>query len=83
MGRVSLFAYEQLRDGDTAPVDAFADSRDISLVAVYETDGMVQNIALVRHFRRGAKVPAEYLPGSPFIDFADDDSPTDEDEDEE
>jgi len=78
VARIALFGYEQLRDGDMAPVDAFSDSRDISLCGVFEVDGIVENIALVRHFRHGQKVPAEYLPTHPFLEFVDDDSPTDE-----
>ncbi len=79
VARISLYAYEQLRDGDIEPADAFSDSRDISLCAVYEVDEMVENIALVRHFPHAGDVPVEYLPSSPFLEFCDDDSPTDED----
>jgi hypothetical protein len=82
VARISLYNYEQLRDGDVEMAEAFADGRDISFCAVYEVDGIVENIALVRRFRRGHDVPAEYLPPSPFLEFADEDSPTDEFADE-
>jgi hypothetical protein len=78
VGRISYYGYEQLRDGDTEAVDAFADGRDLSLCAVFAPGAVVQNIALVRHFRRADKIPGEYLPGSPFLQFADsEDSPDD------
>jgi hypothetical protein len=78
VGRISYYGYEQLRDGETEAVDAFADGRDLSLCAVFAPGAVVQNIALVRHFRRADKIPAEYRPGSPFLQFADGgDSPDD------
>jgi hypothetical protein len=76
---ISIFGYEQLRDGDVRLSDAFSESRDISLSAVFEVDGAVENIALVRRFRRAADVPVRYLPPSPFIEFSEEDAPTDED----
>ena len=82
VARISLYNYEQLRDGDVEMAQAFADGRDISFCAVYEVDGIVENIALVRRFRHGDDVPAEYLPPSPFLEFADEDSPADEFADE-
>jgi hypothetical protein len=78
VARISRYRYEQLRDGDVEMAEAFADGRDISFCAVYEVDGIVANIALVRRFRHGDDVPSEYLPPSPFLEFAEEDSPTDE-----
>jgi hypothetical protein len=79
VGRITRYGYEQLRDGDVEPAHAFSDARDISLCAVYEIDGHVENIALVRHFRRPDDVPADYLPPAPFLEFSDDEFPTEED----
>jgi len=77
VARVHRYRYEQLRDGDSEPAEAFSDARDVCLCAVYEVDGTVQNIALVRRFRRAEDVPDEYLPPSPFLEFTDDDPPDD------
>jgi hypothetical protein len=76
---ISIFGYEQIRDGDVPVSEAFSESRDISLSAVFEVDGAVQNIALVRRFRRAAAVPVRYLPPEPFIEFSDEDGPSDRD----
>jgi hypothetical protein len=78
---ISIFGYEQLRDGDVPLSGAFSESRDISLSAVFEVDGAVENIALVRRFRRAADVPVRYLPPSPFIEFSEEDAPTDSEDD--
>jgi hypothetical protein len=78
VARVPLFSYEQVRDGEKTAADAFSDSRDISLSAVFEVDGVVENIALVAHYRHADRVPTQYLPGQPFLEFSDEDSPTDE-----
>jgi len=78
VARISRYDYEQLRDGDVEMTQAFSAGRDISFCAVYEVDGTVENIALVRRFRHGDDVPAEYLPPSAFLEFADEDSPDDD-----
>jgi hypothetical protein len=78
VARISAYGYEQLRDGDMAVTDIWSDSSDTSLIAVYEVDGFVENIALVRHFRHPDDIPAAYRPPSPFIEFSDEDFPADE-----
>jgi hypothetical protein len=78
VARISAYGYEQLRDGDMAVTDIWSDSSDTSLMAVYEVDGFVENIALVRHFRHPDDIPAAYRPPSPFIEFSDMDFPDDE-----
>ncbi|HEY5250775.1 MAG TPA: hypothetical protein VIJ09_03905 [Acidimicrobiales bacterium] len=78
VARISAYGYEQLRDGDMAVTDIWSDSSDTSLMAVYEVDGFVENIALVRHFRHPDDIPAAYRPPSPFIEFSDKDFPDDE-----
>jgi hypothetical protein len=72
VARLSRYGYEQLRDGDMALTDAFADARDVNLCAVYESDGIVQNIAQIRRFYDPDDVPSEFLPPSPFLEFSDD-----------
>jgi hypothetical protein len=71
VARISLYRYEQLRDEEVALVDAFSDARDISLSGVFMDGQGPSNTFLVRHYRRVAHVPAEYLPPGPFIEFAD------------
>lgn len=78
VARISVYGYEQLRDGDMAVTDVWSDSTDISLITVYEVDGFVENIALVRHYRDADDIPAAYRPPSPFIEFSDQDFPADE-----
>lgn len=78
VARISLYAYEQLRDGDVEVADSYADAGDISLCAVYESDGMVGNIALVRHYARADDIPLAYRPPHPFLEFSDEDYPDDE-----
>jgi len=79
VGRISREVYEQLRDGDVEPARAFDDARDMTLSGVYEVDGMVENIALIRRFGPVDDVPAEYLPPGPFLEFSEENAPTDED----
>jgi hypothetical protein len=78
VARISVYGYEQLRDGDMTVTDVWSDSSDISLVAVYEVDGFVENIALVLHFRHADDIPAAYRPPSPFLEFSDEDFPSDD-----
>lgn len=78
VGRISLYGYEQMRDGDVEPAHAFDDARDMTLCGVYEVDGMVENIALIRRFRHVDDVPAEYLPPGPFLEFSEENAPDDE-----
>ena len=57
-----------LDDGEVPPTEAFDDARDLSLCSVFEDVG-VDNVVLVQHYRRLRDVPAEYLPGQPFLEF--------------
>jgi hypothetical protein len=70
VARISLFAYADLRDGSVALVDAFADARELALCGVYQEAGVVANVLVVQRYRRVEKVPPEYLPPAPFINFA-------------
>jgi hypothetical protein len=79
VGRIARYRYEQLADGDVQPAQAFDEARDMTLCGVYEVDGMVENIAPIRRFRRVDDVPADYLPPAPFLEFSEENSPTDED----
>ncbi len=76
VARISLYGYEQMRDGEIALADAFSDARDISLCGIFESEGTVQNVMVARHYRRAEKVPADYLPPSAFLEF--EDAPADE-----
>jgi hypothetical protein len=76
--RISRYGYEQLRDGDIEVADIYVGAADISLCAVYESDGMVGNIALVRHYSRADDIPLAYRPPHPFLEFSDEDYPDDE-----
>jgi hypothetical protein len=77
VGRLSRYGYEQLRDEEVALTDAFGEARDITLGAVYEADGIVQNIAQIRRFHHPDDIPSEFLPPSPFLEFSDDEFPDD------
>jgi hypothetical protein len=76
VARISFYGYEQLRDGEIPLVDAYADGRDISLVGLFEVDDTVENVMVVQHYRRADRVPDDYLPPSPFLEF--DEAPSDE-----
>jgi hypothetical protein len=78
VARISLYRYEQLRDGEIEVADVYAGAGDISLCAVYEAEGLVGNIALVRHYSRAEDIPLAYLPPHPFLEFSDEDYPDDE-----
>ena len=80
LARISLYGYEQLRDGEIEVAAVYAGAGDISLCAVYETDGIVGNIALVRHYSRADDIPLAYRPPHPFLEFSDEDYPDDEDD---
>ena len=78
VARISIHGYEQLRDGDIEVAEIYAGASDISFCAVYETDGMVENIALVRHYSRADDIPLAYRPPNPFLEFSDEDYLDDE-----
>ena len=72
VARISLGRYADLEAGDLAGADAFSDARDISLCGVFEAEQAASNVILVQHYTHLADVPVDYLPSSPFIEFADD-----------
>ncbi len=76
VARVGVFAYEQLRDGEIAARDVFADARDIAVCGVFEDQG-ASNVMAIQHYRRSRSIPEEYLPPNPFIEFADADGDPD------
>lgn len=68
--RISLYRYEQLRDGVVALAEAFSDAHDMCLCGVFE-DERASNVILVQHYKRADSIPNEYLPPAPFLDFSD------------
>jgi hypothetical protein len=80
VARIPVYGYEQLRDGEIEVADIYVGAGDISLCAVYESDGMVGNIALVRHYSRADAIPLAYRPPNPFLEFSDEEYPDDDDE---
>jgi hypothetical protein len=72
VARVSLDQYGDVVAGDLDPTELFSDARAIALCGVVEEDHEVTNVFLVQHYRRARDVPADYLPGSPFLEFTDD-----------
>jgi len=71
VARISLYGYEQVRDGEIPLDDAFADGRAISLVGIFEVEQRVENVLVIEHYRRADRVPDLYLPPSPFVEFDD------------
>ena len=71
VGRISSERYEDVEVGDLDWTEVFAEARDISLCGVVEDEGASGNVFLVQHYRRARQVPADYLPGSPFLEFTD------------
>jgi hypothetical protein len=72
VGRIQIDEYEDLMNGTVRISDAFARARDISLCGVYEDEEWISDVILVEHYKNAAEVPAEYLPPSPFMEFAED-----------
>ena len=70
VGRIARDVFLELRDGVVPLEDSFADARDISLAAVFESD-TASNVVLVQHYRQAQDVPVEYLPGGAFLEFTD------------
>jgi hypothetical protein len=68
--RISIYRYEQLRDGEVALAEAFSDAHDICLCGVFE-DELASNVILVEHYKHADSIPDEYLPPAPFLDFSD------------
>jgi hypothetical protein len=72
VARIALDQYADVLSGDLDPTELFTDARDISLCGVVVEEDEVSNVFLVQHYRRVRAVPADYLPGSPFLEFTDD-----------
>jgi len=77
VGRIKIGEYEDISDQTMRIADAFSPAHDISLCGVYEDESWVSDVILVEHYPHPADVPAEYLPGSPFIEFTVDPSSED------
>jgi hypothetical protein len=71
VAQITMAAYEEIVNDETAVDDVFADSREPALVVVYEAEDAVSNVSVVRAFGSMAEVPVEYLPPSPPIVFTD------------
>lgn len=70
VGRVRTEEFDAVADGSVPLGQAFDAAHDIALCSVYE-DG-VSNVVTVEEWGHVADVPADYLPGGPYITFTDD-----------
>jgi hypothetical protein len=71
VARVPRKVYEQLAAGTIDGRHAFLEAKDATLLGTGEEPGMA-NVFDVDFYRHPSDIPAEYLPPSPFIDFAED-----------
>ncbi len=71
IARVTRETYESLVSGAIDGRKAFLAGRDIGLSGTVEQPG-VANVFDVDFYERGSDIPSEYLPPSPFIEFAED-----------
>jgi hypothetical protein len=72
VGRIKLDRYVDLENGTVQVAEAFADAHDVSLCGVFEDESEASDVILVEHYAHASEIPAEYLPPSPFIEFAED-----------
>lgn len=68
---VDIGTYWRFARDEDPVADAFVDTRHLLLCAVYAQPEGVSNVVEVAHYRRFRDVPADYLPGSPPIEFSD------------
>jgi len=73
VGRAGHDRYDALVAGSLAPRRAFDDATNLVLCGVAaEEDIVASNLFEVANYGSAADIPAEYLPGAPYIEFADD-----------
>lgn len=69
VARVSRSTFDSLRDGSIDGRQAFLEAHEAGLSGTVEEPG-VSNIFDVDYYQHGEDIPADYLPPSPFIEFA-------------
>jgi hypothetical protein len=73
VARVPHQRYEDLRQHSVAPGAAFDGAEEIALCGVARDEGVLSsNVFDVSRYADAADVPAEYRPGSPFLQFTED-----------
>jgi hypothetical protein len=71
IGRVELATWQQLEQGSIDGRTAFAEAKELGLSGTVDTGG-VANVFDVDWYDSLDDVPADYLPPSPFLTFAED-----------
>jgi hypothetical protein len=71
VARVTLETYQSLASGAISGSDAFLAGTEAGLCGTVEDPG-VSNIFDVDFYQHGEEIPADYLPGSPYLEFAQD-----------
>jgi hypothetical protein len=74
VGRITAEAYERYAEARSPLEDIYSEAKDLSLCGVYAAPGAVSNVLAVEKYRGPGDVPPEYLPGRPFLEFADDET---------
>lgn len=69
--RVTRATFESLSSGSISGHDAFLAGADAGLSGTVDSQG-VANVFDVDFYQHSEEIPAEYLPPSPFIEFAED-----------
>ena len=71
VARVAHSTFDSLLSGAIDGRQAFLDAHEAGLSGTVDQPG-VSNVFDVDYYRHGGEIPAEYLPPSPFIEFATD-----------
>jgi len=73
VGRAPRASYEALVAGTLAPRRAFDDATELLLCGTAVEEAIVaSNLVEVANYASAADIPADYLPGAPYIQFAED-----------
>jgi hypothetical protein len=73
IGRVPRERYDGLRQHAVAPADAFDGATGITVCAVADEGGVLSsNVFDVARYDDAGEIPAEYRPGAPFLELAED-----------
>ncbi|MCL4445744.1 MAG: hypothetical protein M1134_02545 [Actinobacteria bacterium] len=73
IGRAQLEWYFSLKGGDVELREAFSQARDLRVCCTVSLeDVLTANVFDVENFASAAEIPEDYLPGHPYMSFADD-----------
>jgi hypothetical protein len=77
VGRMRFDDYSDYANGFKQVGNVCSDASELALCSAYAALDAVSNVTLVERYKSVAKVPEEYLPGTPLLHFSDDDDDDD------